>query len=42
VGERTIQALGTIEKVNKGVLLAAIRDPDGNTFTFTGNFRIDY
>ena len=28
VGERTIQALGTIEKVNKGVLLAAIRDPD--------------
>ena len=35
-------ALGTIETVNKGVRLSAIRDPDGNTITFIGNFRIDY
>ena len=33
---------GTIETVNKGVRLSAIRDPDGNTITFIGNFRIDY
>ena len=35
-------APGTIETVNKGVQLSAIRDPDGNTITFIGNFRIDY
>jgi glyoxylase I family protein len=33
---------GPIETVNKGVLLSSIRDPDGNTITFIGNFRIDY
>ncbi|MBA2517788.1 MAG: VOC family protein [Solirubrobacterales bacterium] len=33
---------GTIETVNKGVQLSAIRDPDGNTITFIGNFRIQY
>ena len=33
-------APGPIETVNKQ--LAAIRDPDGNTVTFIGNFRIDY
>lgn len=35
-------APGTIETVNKGVQLSAIRDPDGNTVTFIGNFRIQY
>ena len=33
---------GVIETVNKGVKLSAIADPDGNTITFIGNFRIDY
>jgi catechol 2,3-dioxygenase-like lactoylglutathione lyase family enzyme len=33
---------GEIETVNKGVQLCAIRDPDGNTITFIGNFRINY
>jgi glyoxylase I family protein len=33
---------GTIEVVNKGVQLSAIRDPDGNTITFIGNFRVNY
>ncbi len=31
-----------IEKVNKGVQLSTIRDPDGNTITFIGNFRVRY
>ncbi len=31
---------GAIEPVNKGILLSPIRDPDGNTITFIGNFRI--
>jgi glyoxylase I family protein len=31
-----------IETVNKGVKLSAITDPDGNTITFIGNFRINY
>jgi predicted enzyme related to lactoylglutathione lyase len=35
-------APGPIETVNKGVQLSAIRDPDGNTITFIGNFRIEY
>jgi catechol 2,3-dioxygenase-like lactoylglutathione lyase family enzyme len=35
-------APGSIETVNKGVQLCAIRDPDGNTITFIGNFRINY
>jgi len=35
-------ASGAIETVNKGVQLSAIRDPDGNTITFIGHFRITY
>ena len=35
-------AAGAIETVNKGVQLSAIRDPDGNTITFIGSFRIQY
>jgi hypothetical protein len=35
-------APGMIEIVNKGVHLSTIRDPDGNTITFIGNFRIHY
>ena len=35
-------APGKIEIVNKGVQLSTIRDPDGNTVTFIGNFRIHY
>jgi glyoxylase I family protein len=35
-------APGAIETVNKSVRLSAIRDPDGNTITFIGNFRITY
>jgi glyoxylase I family protein len=35
-------APGAIETVNKGVQLSAIRDADGNTITFIGNFRVRY
>jgi hypothetical protein len=35
-------APGAIETVNKGVQLSAIRDPDGNTLTFIGDFRVQY
>jgi glyoxylase I family protein len=35
-------ASGAIETVNKGVQLSAIRDPDGNTITFIGHFRVQY
>ena len=31
-----------IETVNKGVQLSAIRDPEGNTITFIGDFRVRY
>ena len=31
-----------IETVDKGVQLSAIRDPDGNTLTFIGDFRVRY
>jgi glyoxylase I family protein len=31
-----------IETVNKGVQLSSFTDPDGNTITFIGNFRIHY
>jgi hypothetical protein len=27
---------------NKGVQLSAVTDPDGNTITFIGNFRVNY
>ncbi len=33
---------GTIQTVSKGVQLSAISDPDGNTITFIGSFRIRY
>lgn len=33
---------GEIQTVNKGVQLSAIADPDGNTITFIGNFRVTY
>jgi glyoxylase I family protein len=33
---------GAVESVNKGVVLCPIRDPDGNTITFIGNFRAHY
>jgi glyoxylase I family protein len=35
-------APGAIETVNKSVQLSAIRDPEGNTITFIGNFRVQY
>jgi glyoxylase I family protein len=35
-------APGVIETVNKGVQLSTIRDPEGNTITFIGNFRVEY
>jgi hypothetical protein len=35
-------APGAIETVDKGVQLSAIRDPDGNTLTFIGDFRVRY
>lgn len=35
-------APGAIETVNKGVQLSAIRDPEGNTITFIGDFRVEY
>jgi glyoxylase I family protein len=41
ISERGL-SLGPIEAVNKGVQLSAIRDPDGNTITFIGNFRTNY
>ena len=41
VSERGLVA-GAIETVNKGVQLSAIRDPDGNTITFIGSFRVQY
>jgi predicted enzyme related to lactoylglutathione lyase len=33
---------GETETVNKGVQLSAIADPDGNTITFIGAFRVQY
>ena len=33
---------GAIETVNKGVRLSAIHDPEGNTITFIGGFRVQY
>jgi glyoxylase I family protein len=33
---------GAVRTVTKGVQLSEIRDPDGNTITFIGNFRISY
>ncbi len=33
---------GPIQDVNKGVQLSEILDPDGNTITFIGQFRVRY
>jgi len=41
VSERGL-APGAIETVNKGVQLSAIRDLEGNTITFIGDFRVKY
>ena len=30
------------QEANKGVQLSSLLDPDGNTITFIGNFRIEY
>lgn len=35
-------APGDIEGVNKGVEIATLIDPDGNTITLIGNFRVEY
>ncbi len=35
-------APGPTQDVNKGVQLSSIADPDGNTITFIGSFRIHY
>jgi glyoxylase I family protein len=35
-------APAAIETVNKGVQLSTIRDPEGNTITFIGDFRVHY
>lgn len=33
---------GEIVEANKGVRLSTVEDPDGNTITLIGGFRIDY
>lgn len=33
---------GEVQTVTKGVQLSAIDDPDGNTITFIGGFRVEY
>ncbi len=33
---------GEITDANKGVRLSALTDPDGNTVTFIGGFRVRY
>ena len=33
---------GEIVEANKGVRTCAVADPDGNTITFIGGFRVDY
>jgi predicted enzyme related to lactoylglutathione lyase len=34
--------VGEIQPVNKGVELSSLTDPDGNTITLIGNFRVEY
>ena len=33
---------GTVVTATRDVTLCSLQDPDGNTLTFIGNFRIDY
>lgn len=33
---------GEVQDVDKGVQLSSINDPDGNTITFIGGFRVEY
>lgn len=33
---------GEVQPVNKGVELSPLSDPDGNTVTLIGNFRVNY
>jgi glyoxylase I family protein len=35
-------AIGEIQMANKGVSTASVTDPDGNTITFIGGFRVVY
>ncbi len=35
-------APGDVQEADKGVRLSAVTDPDGNTVTFIGGFRVDY
>ncbi|TSD50379.1 VOC family protein [Rhodococcus sp. KBS0724] len=41
VGMRGL-TMGAVVDANKGVQLSSIGDPDGNTLTFIGGFRIHY
>jgi glyoxylase I family protein len=34
--------VGDIQPVNNGVQLSTLTDPDGNTITLIGNFRVEY
>jgi hypothetical protein len=34
--------VGGIQPANKGVELSTLMDPDGNTITLIGNFRVEY
>jgi glyoxylase I family protein len=35
-------AAGAVQEATKGVRIATIEDPDGNTLNFIGGFRVDY
>lgn len=41
IGARGIQSQEIVD-ANKGVRTCAVIDPDGNTLTFIGGFRVDY
>ncbi|MDT5365726.1 MAG: hypothetical protein QOC62_157 [Mycobacterium sp.] len=40
--EQRGMTVGEIQPVNKGVELSSLMDPDGNTITLVGNFRVEY